>query len=568
MTFFDEAGRLVTATGTVYLVMQKMVLREGPKMESEKVGELAALERLRVLRTETINVTDVDEGVTTAVKRGWVCKDGTEEPLGWVSFRSKKGTDMLLPVDDPRAVKRLEEGTASPGGKSAADGDESDDADGAIATRAPPSGPPPTVLLAHSGSDVARVSEQNFGSAAASLPLTPYHFPMVNDVARNEAFASSLVRAVAKSEPSLVLDIGSGTGLLAMLAAHRARAPRVLAIEMTPELATIAQKLVDRHGLAESVRVRACHSSEVELHDSAEDPWQRKAELLVFEILGTDPLCEGVLPALKDARERLLAPWAVIMPCCIEVHVVLVSSEELSKLNSIRQQVGGINMGALNALSHRTRAIRLSELKHDLLTEPQVALRLQLDAEEPPALKGETELELNTSRNGVAHALVAWFSAHLDGSGRPQSTISTAPGVAEPMRGHSWGQCAHFLPAPLEVTKTSNFRLRTRWSEAGLSFSLTGLSSGSTGLKGVGTAEMSSRLQEQLAQIDRNIVGQNLALPFIPSMYSHMPDDQHTPLKTEDPMNAKFKSVSYEDAKAAVKNVQMPMKKSGSSSAR
>ena len=36
---------------------------------------------------------------------------------------------------------------------------------------------------------------------------------------------------------------------------------------MTPELATIAQKLVDRHGLAESVRVRACHSSEVELHD-------------------------------------------------------------------------------------------------------------------------------------------------------------------------------------------------------------------------------------------------------------------------------------------------------------
>ena len=191
---------------------------------------------------------------------------------------------------------------------------------------------------------------------------------------------------------------------------------------------------------------------------------------------------------------------------------------------------------------------------------------------------GETELELNTSRNGVAHALVAWFSAHLDGSGRPQSTISTAPGVAEPMRGHSWGQCAHFLPAPLEVTKTSIFRLRTRWSEAGLSFSLTGLSSGSTGLKGVGTAEMSSRLQEQLAQIDRNIVGQNLALPFIPSIitstqlgaakYSHMPDDQHTPLKTEDPMNAKFKSVSYEDAKAAVKNVQMPMKKSGSSSAR
>ena len=99
----------------------------------------------------------------------------------------------------------------------------------------------------------------------------------------NDAFAAAISRTVSKIQPALVLDIGSGTGLLAMLAA-KAGAPRVMAIEMTPELAAIARQLIEAHGFAEAIRVMACHSSSIHLSPSPAvpcktDPWEQRAVL-------------------------------------------------------------------------------------------------------------------------------------------------------------------------------------------------------------------------------------------------------------------------------------------------
>jgi len=335
------------------------------------------------------------------------------------------------------------------------------------------------MLLARSGPDPARVRDQNFGSPHAELPLSVYHFPMVNDVARNNAFAAAITKAVCKIRPELVVDIGSGTGLLAMLAA-KAGAPRVLAIEMTPELATIAQGLVESHGYVQQVRVMACHSSRVHLDPTLDptydpelprlaDPWERRADLLVFEILGTDPLCEGLLPALRDARARLLSPTATILPCALEVHAALIESDELMRLNAVSGEVSGIDLSALNQLSHRTRAVRLNDLRHVMLTKPVTALRLNLDGDEPPATEGEVEVELQVEHSGKAHAVIAWFTASLDRDERRPIAVCTAPGVAEPMRGYSWGQSAHFLPGT-EVHANETLRLCTGWTDKGLTF--------------------------------------------------------------------------------------------------
>ena len=500
-TFLDKEGRIVTMEGTAFLTTHKLRVRSGAEMWTDEVGEVKRGTKVFVLEKREVEdpahadpeLPSYDPDAT--LMRAQIVVAGMKAPIGWVSCLAvadappppEDGSepvppsepvmeDSLVEADSPTAkavlakmakrVRRPSDEKGSPE-KPPPDSPEKEAA------------PLPIQLLARSGPDPAVVQSQNFGNPRAELPLSVYHFPMVNDRPRNDAFAAAIMRAVTSKRPDLVLDIGSGTGLLAMLAA-KAGAPRVLAVEMTPELASIAKGLVASHGLEESVRVMPCHSSKVHLDPTLDptydpskpnkDKWQRRADLLVFEILGTDPLCEGLLPALRDARTRLLQPTATVIPCELEVHAVFVESEELARLNSVSEPVAGLDLSALNRLSHRTRAVRLSELRHEMLTNPVMALRLKLDKLEAPAAEGEAEIELPVKHSGKAHAIVAWFTAYLDE--RRTILVSTAPGVAEPMRGYSWGQSAHFLPAGTRLKANETVRLKTRWTDKGISFAL------------------------------------------------------------------------------------------------
>ena len=60
-----------------------------------------------------------------------------------------------------------------------------------------------------------------------------WHFDMMSDLKRNDAYERALIAAVKPG--SIVLDIGTGSGLLAMMAA-RAGAKHVYACEMNPDV--------------------------------------------------------------------------------------------------------------------------------------------------------------------------------------------------------------------------------------------------------------------------------------------------------------------------------------------
>ena len=113
-----------------------------------------------------------------------------------------------------------------------------------------------------------------------------------------------------------------------------------------------------------------------------------------------------------------------VLPFALEVHVALVESEELARLNSVSEPVCGLDLSALNGLSHRTRAVRLAELKHVMLTKPVTALKLRLDARELPSLESESEIELPVERSGKAHAIVLWHTMKLNAMYK----LTTAPG--------------------------------------------------------------------------------------------------------------------------------------------
>mmetsp|Transcript_3463 Transcript_3463/g.7014 ORF Transcript_3463/g.7014 Transcript_3463/m.7014 type:complete len:164 (-) Transcript_3463:78-569(-) len=96
--------------------------------------------------------------------------------------------------------------------------------------------------------------------------------PMLNDRSRNEFYKLGIRRAVESltqrsgSDAAInVLDIGTGTGLLAMLSAQASTKVKVESVEMSSPMAKLAERIVEGCGLSERISIRNIHSNEVEV---------------------------------------------------------------------------------------------------------------------------------------------------------------------------------------------------------------------------------------------------------------------------------------------------------------
>ncbi|WHT18413.1 50S ribosomal protein L11 methyltransferase [Crossiella sp. CA-258035] len=129
-----------------------------------------------------------------------------------------------------------------------------------------------------------------------------YHF-MLDDQLRNDRYAA----AIARHAPGrTVLDIGTGQEAVWALAAARAGARHVWAVEVLPEAARQARETVSRAGFADRVTVLEGLSTEVHLPE--------RADVCVSEIIGNLGGAEGAGAVLRDARDRLVRRDGVFIP--------------------------------------------------------------------------------------------------------------------------------------------------------------------------------------------------------------------------------------------------------------
>ena len=126
---------------------------------------------------------------------------------------------------------------------------------------------------------------------------------MLHDEDRNAVYEEAIKRCLAFCATKLgraptVLDVGTGTGLLAMMAARHG-APVVVACEMWGPMAQVAELVIRDNGLDDKITVMACKSTEMELGG--------RAEVLVSELLDSSLLGEACLLSHGDAMRRLVA---------------------------------------------------------------------------------------------------------------------------------------------------------------------------------------------------------------------------------------------------------------------
>ncbi|WP_413805996.1 50S ribosomal protein L11 methyltransferase [Streptomyces sp. OE57] len=137
-------------------------------------------------------------------------------------------------------------------------------------------------------------------------------YPVYDDAAyeamiKDERRMNRYVEAVRRYAPGrTVLDIGTGKDAVWALAAARAGARHVWALEVIPKSARIARQTIEEAGFADRITVVEGLSTEIELPEPV--------DMCVSEIIGTLGGSEGAGSVLRDARKRLVKPGGVFIP--------------------------------------------------------------------------------------------------------------------------------------------------------------------------------------------------------------------------------------------------------------
>lgn len=284
-----------------------------------------------------------------------------------------------------------------------------------------------------------------------------WHVRAVNDRERNCAYDEALRRAVTADD--LVLDVGTGSGLIAMMAA-RAGAKAVVTCESNPTLARIARETVARNGFAERVAVVSKRSTELAVGLDLPE----KADVLVNGLINLGLLAPGMLTTLQHARAHLLKPEARIIPARATVFAALLEAGELAAANPLRE-IEGFDMSAFDSV--RAPGYQAIDLEVDdcrLLSEPAPALAFDFTG--PMAEEGERAFGLTAAHAGTAHGVAFWFNLDL-GNGVVCSSASRS-------RTNHWKQAVSWFAAPIPIDVGMMLTILARYDANQICFGLAG----------------------------------------------------------------------------------------------
>ena len=261
-----------------------------------------------------------------------------------------------------------------------------------------------------------------------------WHIPMLHDEPRNRAYASAIRRAVKPG--MIVLEIGTGAGLLSMVAA--AKGARVYSCEANPTVAAAAATIIHRNGLQDRVTVIPKRSDKLEIGKDLPQP----ADMLVSELFDVGLFGEDVVSIVADAKKRLLVGGAIIVPPRAELRCALVDHELPPRRQPLRE-IEGFGFEAFNVLAPRlSSSLFCRSGRSTRLSEPASAVGVNFEAEAP---FGERAAHLNlVSTGGRVSAVAQWLRLDFGGGLMFENDPFDGP--------HShWGSPVHPLIEPLDT---------------------------------------------------------------------------------------------------------------------
>ncbi|XVF82446.1 hypothetical protein PTKIN_Ptkin16aG0048800 [Pterospermum kingtungense] len=167
--------------------------------------------------------------------------------------------------------------------------------------------------------DIKKVNESYFGSYSSF----GIHKDMISDKVRTDAYRQALLKNPSLLNGAVVMDVGCGTGILSFFAAQ-AGASRVISIEASEKMATVATQIAKDNGLwrskTNSEGNNDCNGVIEVVHGMVEDLDKsleiqpHSVDVLVSEWMGYCLLYESMLSSVLFARDRWLKPGGAVLP--------------------------------------------------------------------------------------------------------------------------------------------------------------------------------------------------------------------------------------------------------------
>ncbi|KAI9920123.1 hypothetical protein PsorP6_015670 [Peronosclerospora sorghi] len=312
---------------------------------------------------------------------------------------------------------------------------------------------------------------------------------MLRDKDRNQCYERGIQQAIAtfigeRGYAPLVLDIGTGTGLLAMFAATHGAA-HVYACEMFVPMAEIAQQVTAANQF-ENITVFKLRSTDLTVrpeHDNDRDATvtyhlPRRADMLVSELFDSILLGEAVVPTIRHARQHLLTPDARIVPARATVFAQIMESDPIHRFNSFHEARHHVGEDA-TATAREVELARSTSAYDCTGSKPALPLQFQAIASESRALTTPTtvlsfdftqpmtetnaykETIVDVIETGTVQAVLMWWEVAFDHE--HAIVYSTKPG-AQAWQDH-WVQVVFPLHENLQVMPNERLVVRAYHDE-------------------------------------------------------------------------------------------------------
>uniref|UniRef100_A0A8C9DMM3 Protein arginine N-methyltransferase n=1 Tax=Prolemur simus TaxID=1328070 RepID=A0A8C9DMM3_PROSS len=278
---------------------------------------------------------------------------------------------------------------------------------------------------------------------------------------------AAVSRVKDRGQKALVLDIGTGTGLLSMMAVT-AGADFCYAIEVFKPMADAAVKIVEKNGFSDKIKVINKHSTEVTVGPDGDMPC--RANILVTELFDTELIGEGALPSYEHAHRHLVQENCEAVPHRATVYAQLVESRRMWSWNklfpvhvqtSLGEQVivPPLEMercpGAPSVYDIQLNQVSPADFTvlSDVLSMFSVDFSKQVSSS---AACHSRQFEPLAS--GRAQVVLSWWDIEMDPEGKIKCTMAPFWAHSDPdglqWRDH-WMQCVYFLPQEEPVLQGS-----------------------------------------------------------------------------------------------------------------